>query len=370
MFDPAQRPEFSGIPLPRAGATLGSVRRSRYDGQTSVAPSASRGKMTSRHQQNRPRRRKSAGSQPRPTDAAASAERLQKVMAAAGVGSRRHCEELIVAGRVEVDRKTVTELGTKVDPSRQEIRVDGSVLGPSRKLYYLVHKPIGVVSTNFDPAQRPRVIDLVPQTKERLFTVGRLDLTSEGLILVTNDGELANRLAHPRYGVEKTYHVLVAGTPEPSVFEQLRQGIHLAEGVARVVSVRFKSRHKQSTVLEIVLAEGRNREIRRLLAKVGHKVLRLKRVALGPLRLKDLPSGEWRRLTTDELNELRRTTRRRGRRPVHSAAMAGEPEQPVQAKASAPERQKFADRGQARPHRGKRASFGRGRTARPGRKTS
>src|SRR5581483_10891543 len=136
------------------------------------------------------------------------------------------------------------------------------------KQYFLVNKPLGVVCTNADPSGRPRVVDLVPQSNDRLFTVGRLDLSSEGLILVTNDGELANRLAHPRYGVEKTYHVLVAGMPEPQVFEQLRQGIHLAEGIARVVRVSVKSRHKQSTVLEIVLAEGRNREIRRLLAKV------------------------------------------------------------------------------------------------------
>ncbi|HEX3655975.1 MAG TPA: pseudouridine synthase [Pirellulales bacterium] len=234
---------------------------------------------------------------------------MQKVMAAAGIGSRRHCEELILAGRVEVDRKTVAELGTKVDITQHEIRVDGVVLGRSRKLYYLVNKPMGAVSTNSDPSGRPRVIDLVPQTKERLFTVGRLDLSSEGLILVTNDGELANRLAHPRYGVEKTYQVLVAGMPEPAVFEQLRQGIHLAEGPARVVSVRVKSRHKKSTVLEIVLNEGRNREIRRLLAKVGHKVLRLKRIALGPVRLKDLEPGDCRRLSGEELRELRYATR-------------------------------------------------------------
>ncbi|HEY5314755.1 MAG TPA: pseudouridine synthase [Pirellulales bacterium] len=260
---------------------------------------------------------------------------MQKVMAAAGIGSRRHCEELILAGRVEVDRKTVTELGTKVDIAQHEIRVDGVVLGRSRKLYYLVNKPMGAVSTNFDPSGRPRVIDLVPQTKERLFTVGRLDLSSEGLILVTNDGELANRLAHPRYGVEKTYQVLVAGMPEPEAFEQLRQGIHLAEGPARAVSVRVKSRHKKSTVLEIVLNEGRNREIRRLLAKVGHKVLRLKRIALGPVRLKDLEPGDCRRLSGEELRSLRFATRHRGAPGAHGdaadlsaadqSAAAGEP---------------------------------------------
>lgn len=232
-------------------------------------------------------------------------------MAAAGVGSRRHCEELIRAGRVEVDRRVVRELGTKVDPDGQEIRVDGTVLARARRVYYLVNKPVGVVSTNFDPSGRPRVVDLLPEMPERLFTVGRLDLSSEGLMLVTNDGELANQLAHPRYGVEKTYHVLVAGTADFDVLAKLRQGMHLAEGVARVVSARVRTSFKQSTLVEIVLAEGRNREIRRLLAKVGHKVLRLKRVALGPVRLGDLPPGHFRPLRNDELKLLRRLGRRR-----------------------------------------------------------
>lgn len=227
-------------------------------------------------------------------------------MAAGGVGSRRRCEELIVAGRVEVDGRVVRTLGTCVDAASQEVRVDGTPLRPMRRVYYLVNKPMGVVSTNFDPSGRPRVIDLLPATKERLFTVGRLDRSSEGLMLVTNDGELANRLAHPRYGVEKTYHAMVAGRPGPEVFETLRRGVHLAEGVARVVSVKVKSENKQSTLLEIVLAEGRNREIRRILAKTGHKVLRLKRVAIGPLRLKDLDPGGWRPLRRDEIESLQR----------------------------------------------------------------
>lgn len=236
-------------------------------------------------------------------------------MAAAGIGSRRRCEELILAGRVEVDGRVVQRLGTRVDAEQHEIRVDGTPLKPMRRVYYLVNKPDGVVSTNFDPSGRPRVIDLLPQTKERLFTVGRLDLSSEGLMLVTNDGELANRLAHPRYGVEKTYHALVAGRPAPEVFESLRRGVHLAEGVARVVSVKVKSEIKQSTVLEIVLAEGRNREIRRLLARVGHKVLRLKRVAIGPLRLKDLEPGQWRPLRRDEIESLEQSAKSHGRKP-------------------------------------------------------
>ena len=230
--------------------------------------------------------------------------RLQKVMAQAGVGSRRHCEELIATGRVEVDGQTVSELGTKVDPD-QEVRVDSVLLSRPHHVYFLVNKPTGVVSTNFDPSGRTRVVDLLPPMRERLFTVGRLDMSSEGLILVTNDGELANRLAHPRYGVEKTYHVVVAGTPEREVLDTLRRGVHLAEGLARATSVRVRKMFKQSTLLEIVLSEGKNREIRRILAKVGHKVLRLKRVAIGRLRLAGMAPGEVRRLTTHELRSLR-----------------------------------------------------------------
>jgi 23S rRNA pseudouridine2605 synthase len=235
---------------------------------------------------------------------APAGERLQKVLASAGVGSRRECEELITSGRVEVDRRMVTELGTRVDPARQEIRLDGQPLAKSKHVYYAVHKPPGIVSTNRDPAGRPRVVDLVSAGSARLFTIGRLDLNSEGLILVTNDGDLANRLTHPRYGVSKTYRVLVAGKPEPEILAKLRRGIRLAEGMARVDEIRIRSHHKESTVLEMVLREGRNREIRRLLARVGHKVLRLTRIAVGPVRLGSLPSGATRRLSREEIGAL------------------------------------------------------------------
>jgi 23S rRNA pseudouridine2605 synthase len=231
-------------------------------------------------------------------------ERLQKVLAAAGLGSRRECEELILAGRVEVDRRLVTELGTRVDPHEQSIRVDGEPIKPARKLYYAVHKPPGLLSTNRDPSGRPRVIDLIG-SDQRLYAVGRLDKSSEGLIIVTNDGELADRLTHPRYGVEKTYVVQVAGQLDPAVLEQLRQGVRLAEGLARASRVRIKGHHKQSTLLEIVLDEGRNREIRRLLASLGHKVQRLRRIAVGPVRLGDLAPGEHRPLSRDEIQALR-----------------------------------------------------------------
>lgn len=248
------------------------------------------------------------------------AERLQKVLAAAGLGSRRQCEELILAGRVAVDRAVVRELGTKVDPLRQQIRVDGVLLPRPERVYYAVHKPPGVVSTNRDPSGRPRVIDLIPTASERLFPVGRLDLHSEGLILVTNDGELANQLTHPRYGVKKTYRVLVAGRPSPEVLADLRRGIHLAEGVARVSEVRITKELKKSTIMEIVLREGHNREIRRILARVGHKVLRLLRIAVGPVRLGNLPQGAYRPLGRQEVEALRNAGDIERERRAHAKA--------------------------------------------------
>ncbi len=232
--------------------------------------------------------------------------RLQKVLAAAGLGSRRQCEELITTGRVEIDRQVVTELGTRVDPATQQIRVDGVALSRPKLVYYAVNKPVGVVCTSRDPSGRPRVIDLLPNSEARLFAIGRLDMSSDGLILVTNDGELANRLTHPRYGVGKTYRVVVAGQPTREVLDKLVRGVHLAEGIARAERVQVKSQRRDSTQLEMVLREGKNREIRRILAQVGHKVERLTRIAVGPVRLGDLPSGACRILTREEVASLRR----------------------------------------------------------------
>jgi pseudouridine synthase len=240
-------------------------------------------------------------------------DRLQKVLAAAGIGSRRDCEDLIREGRIEVNRQVVTELGTRVDPARQEIRVDGEPLRQTKRLYFAVNKPVGVVSTNRDPSGRTRVVDLVP-TDERVFPVGRLDRSSEGLILVTNDGEFANRLTHPRYGVEKTYLVRVAGAADLRKLDRLKKGVHLAEGFARAQSITVKKRHGNSTELVIVLNEGRNREIRRILARVGHKVLTLRRVAVGGIKLGDLEPGAWRRLTHEEVETLLRLAKEKRRR--------------------------------------------------------
>ncbi|MFM7137707.1 MAG: pseudouridine synthase [Planctomycetota bacterium] len=241
----------------------------------------------------------------RPLPADDGKERLQKVLAAAGLGSRRACEELITAGRVEVDRTVVSELGARVDPRSQEIRVDGERLPDPKRVVYLLNKPVGAVTTNFDPAGRPRVVDLVPGER-RLFAVGRLDRMSEGLILVTNDGDLANLLAHPRYGVEKKYLVQVAGVPSAELLDKLHKGVRLAEGEVHAKRVSIRSQHKQSAVLEMVLDEGKNREIRRMLARLGHKVHQLKRVAVGGLSLGNLLPGQWRQLAWSEVEALRR----------------------------------------------------------------
>lgn len=235
-------------------------------------------------------------------------ERLQKILAAAGLASRRESEELILEGRVEVDGEVVTELGTRVDVDNQTIHVDGELLPKPKRIYLAVHKPTGVVCTARDPAGRPRVIDMLPPDTGRVFTVGRLDMESEGLILATNDGELANKLTHPKHGVEKIYEVQVAGRPDVEVMGKLRKGMYLAEGFVHPVKVRIKGHRKNSTILEMVLDEGRNREIRRLLARVGHKVQRLSRIAVGPVRLGEMPRGAVRQLTPEEIRKLRECT--------------------------------------------------------------
>ena len=231
--------------------------------------------------------------------------RLQKFLASAGLGSRRHCEEYIRDGRVTIDGEPATDLGVRVDPRRQIVKVDDERVKPQKKRYYLLNKPPGYVCTNSDPQGRPRAIDLVPQEEARLFTVGRLDESSRGLILVTNDGELAHRMAHPRFSIPRHYQVQVAGKPTPEVFKQLREGIHFSDGRFSVSGVRTIRSQGKSTILEIELNQGRNRELRRMLARVGHKVMSLERVTFGPLKLGRLALGKYRPLRDDELAELR-----------------------------------------------------------------
>ncbi len=251
-------------------------------------------------------------------------QRLQRVMASAGVGSRRECEVIIEEGRVEVDGRVVVALGSKVDPQTQKITVDGEKLKIQRLQYFMLNKPPGIVSTASDPSGRLRVIDLI-KTNLRVYNVGRLDQSSEGMILVTNDGELANRLTHPRYGIDKKYLVQVDGVPARSALRQLEEGMYLAaEGKhkavkAKAVQVKFVKTQKATTWLEIILDEGRNREIRRLLARIGHKVRTLRRVAIGPLKLGDLPVGAHRELTTAELKGLRQAVEGGGSRKKKTA---------------------------------------------------
>jgi 23S rRNA pseudouridine2605 synthase len=248
------------------------------------------------------------GSTPAFTGPREDGERLQKVLAAAGVASRRECEELITAGRVHVDGKVVTELGARVDLSKQTVHLDGEPLTASKLVYFALNKPTGVVCTARDPAGRPRVTDLLPPNAGRVFAIGRLDMSSEGLILLTNDGELANRITHPRHGVEKLYHVQVAGMPTAEVLAEVRSGVYIDEGRVAFKHVKLKSNRKSSAILEVVLDEGRNREIRRVLARVGHKVQKLQRIAVGPVRLGEMPVGSYRELTREEVTALREAT--------------------------------------------------------------
>ncbi|REJ86409.1 MAG: rRNA pseudouridine synthase [Planctomycetota bacterium] len=230
--------------------------------------------------------------------------RLQRYLASCGLGSRRSCERFITEGRVTVDGKVVDELGAKVDPQTQQVALDGENLRMERKKYYIVNKPTGYVSTNRDPQRRPRVIDLFPAGGPRLFLVGRLDEASEGLLIVTNDGDLAQKLAHPKYRIYRTYRVQVAGEPSPESLRELKRGMHFAEGRFRVHDVKPLKKQGRSMFLEAVLAEGQNRELRRLFARIGHKVLDLKRIAFGPIKLGRLPVGQFRELRRDELAEL------------------------------------------------------------------
>jgi 23S rRNA pseudouridine2605 synthase len=240
-------------------------------------------------------------------------ERLNKYLAHAGVGSRRHCDDLIAAGRVAVDGLVVREFGTRVAEG-QQVAVDGKPIESEKLVYWLVNKPRGYLCTNHDPAGRPRALDLVDHVNQRVYTVGRLDEDSEGLLLMTNDGDLAHKLMHPRFGVHKTYLVQVAGKPTRAELQQLLDGIWLSDGFVKAKRVKRLKSQGDSTWLEIVLAEGKNREVRRMLAKQEHKVMRLKRIAIGPLRITGLSKGKARRLHADEVALLRKAIDRPPRR--------------------------------------------------------
>jgi len=231
--------------------------------------------------------------------------RLQKLLAQSGVASRRKCEELMLGGHVEVDGEVVTRLGTKVDPRTAVIRVDGRRLPPvSAHVYLVLNKPRGVVSTMSDAEGRRSLSDLVSGRPERLFHVGRLDTDTDGLILLTNDGDFAQRVAHPSYELDKTYVAEVPGPVSKATVRRVLDGVTLEDGPVRVSAFRVVSTHRDKAIVELVIHEGRNRIVRRLLDEVGHPVTRLTRTAIGPVLLTGLRQGELRDLTLDELGTL------------------------------------------------------------------
>ncbi|MBI2185570.1 MAG: rRNA pseudouridine synthase [Acidobacteria bacterium] len=250
--------------------------------------------------------------------------RLQKILSQAGVASRRAAEKLVADGRVTVNGATVREMGTKADPAADDIRVDGRrVEGPERLRYILLNKPVGYVTTRSDPQRRPTVVDLLGGVREYVYPVGRLDYDTEGLLLLTNDGDLAAWLTHPRHGVERTYEARVAGVPDERDLDRLRTGIPLdgrrtlpadvellTRGRGGPAQAGHHDRQGGDSVLRIIIREGRKRQVRRMCEAVGHPVRLLRRVRIGPLSDRRLKPGDWRELTEQEIAALRRACRR------------------------------------------------------------
>lgn len=233
-------------------------------------------------------------------------ERLQKVLANAGVASRRHCEELILEGRVKVNGAVVKTLGTKADPEKDKIEVNGKLLKlQASKIYLMLNKPAGYVTTANDPQGRPTVIDLVSDAGVRVYPVGRLDFDTEGLLLLTNDGEITYALTHPKHEVGKTYHALVQGVPDPDKLKRFQKGLRLADGLTAPAGVKPVKKVRGNTWLEITIYEGRNRQVRRMCETIGHPVIKLKRIKLGFLTLDKLEEGKYRQLTKEEVGKLK-----------------------------------------------------------------
>lgn len=236
--------------------------------------------------------------------------RLQKLLSMAGTASRRAAESLILEGRVEVNGEIVRTLGARADPDRDAIRVDGRRLRfDTRPRYIVLHKPRGYVTTRNDPQGRRTVMDLLHGVRESVYPVGRLDYDSEGLLLLTSDGDLAARLTHPRHGIERVYEAVVAGTPDARALDALRRGVVIEGRPTSPAEVRagepIHRGRQPTTLLTLTLREGRNRQVRKMCAAVGHPVRRLTRVRLGPIRLADLPPGRWRDLTPREIAALK-----------------------------------------------------------------
>ncbi len=236
------------------------------------------------------------------------AVRLQKFLASAGVCSRRQAEKLILQGRIKVDGRVVTRLGTKVLPGQERVSFDGREVRPvaDRHVYLVMNKPEGVLTTLSDPQGRPTIAELLKGVPQRIFPVGRLDMDSEGLLLLTDDGELAYRLLHPSFKVAKKYRVTVSGTPSRRAIDRLRAGVRIEGGFMTAPCViRFLRKHRDRAIMEVVLKEGRKRQIRLMFRQTGHRVLKLKRTAMGPLKLRGIEPGRYRRLTESEIAMLR-----------------------------------------------------------------
>jgi 23S rRNA pseudouridine2605 synthase len=242
------------------------------------------------------------------------AERLQKILSQAGVASRRASEQLMLEGRVAVNGVTVRELGSKADPAHDDIRVDGRrIKAVQQHRYILLNKPRGYVTTRSDPQRRPTVIDLLHGVREYIYPVGRLDFDSEGLLLLTNDGDLAARLTHPRHGVARVYEARVLGVPDAHDIDRLARGVTIdgrATGPAQIALRPVGRRGDDSATLIITIREGRNRQVRKMCDAIGHPVTHLKRVAIGPIRDPRLPLGRWRDLSAAEVAKLGAASRR------------------------------------------------------------
>jgi 23S rRNA pseudouridine2605 synthase len=239
-------------------------------------------------------------------------ERIQKILAKAGIASRREAERMVVEGRVLVNGKIVEALGFKADPSRDHIKVDGKRLSPFEpKVILLLNKPRGYLSTVKDPEGRPTIIDLLKNVRWRIYPVGRLDFDAEGLLLLTNDGDLAHLLSHPRFSVPKTYLVKVAGVPEEKKLIRLRRGVMLEDGEARAVSCSLIRQREKNSWVRVVVTEGRNHLVKRMFLAIGHTVLKLKRIEYGPVQLGDLPFGQFRYLTPEEMEKIKQISSER-----------------------------------------------------------
>ncbi|WP_123040845.1 pseudouridine synthase [Cohnella candidum] len=234
-------------------------------------------------------------------------ERLQKILANAGVASRRKCEELIKEGKVTVNDEVVTELGAKADPTADVIKVSGRPIKQEKKLYLLFNKPKGVITTMTDPKGRSTVNDYLKDVKERVYPVGRLDYDSEGLLLLTNDGDLAQKLTHPKHHVPKTYHATVERVPHGNDLEKLKKGVKLDDGMTSPAQAEYHDVDPEGkyATISITIHEGRNRQVRRMFDKIKHPVTRLKRVSFGGITLGGLQRGKYRKLTAEEVQKLR-----------------------------------------------------------------